>query len=74
MEAWLEKVEANQENLEVKMEANQENIEGIVEHYRRTPCVKAMHLLTTPQGWAFDILHRAPKGVTYKETIRATED
>lgn len=42
--------------------------------YDLAPCLKYMHLLTAPQGWASDVLHGDPKEVPYEETIRATDD
>jgi hypothetical protein len=36
--------------------------------------VKAMHVLTTLQGWASDVMYGDPKGATYEESIGATED
>jgi hypothetical protein len=55
-------------------EANQEKTGAGVERYDLAPRVRDMHLLTTPQGWASDVLHGDPREVTYEETIRATED
>jgi hypothetical protein len=65
---------SHQEKFEVKTEANQEKVDTVVEPYKWAPCVKATHVLTALQGWACNVLHGAPKGATYKETIRATED
>jgi hypothetical protein len=70
MEAYPERKEADQEELE----ANQGRIEAIVEHYEGAPSEKAMHVLTTLQDQAPDILHGGPEGVTYDETIGETED
>jgi hypothetical protein len=33
-----------------KLEANQEKTEATAEHYNLVPCVKTMHLLTALQG------------------------
>jgi hypothetical protein len=46
----------------------------IEEHYNQAQSIKATHVLTTLQGWALEVLHKVPKAVTYKETIRVTED
>jgi hypothetical protein len=43
-------------------------------HYKWVPHVKAIHLLTTLQGRASDVLHGDLKVVMYGETIGATED
>jgi hypothetical protein len=43
-------------------------------HYKWASSVKATHLLAALQGTASDVLHRVPKEVTYKETIKALED
>jgi hypothetical protein len=41
--------------------------EAIAEPYKWVSCVKAMHMLTAPQGWASDVLHGAPKGPTLEK-------
>jgi hypothetical protein len=38
------------------------------------PHAGTTHLCTTLHGRAYDGLHRVPKGATYEETIRLTED
>jgi hypothetical protein len=48
--------------------------ETIAEHYEWAPRVKAIYLPTAEQDWDPDVLHGAPKGVMYEETIRALED
>jgi hypothetical protein len=40
----------------------------------KTERTKAMHVLTAPQGRASDDLHGDRKGMTYEETVGATED
>jgi hypothetical protein len=45
-----------------------------MEHYEVVPWVKAMHFHSALQDQASDVLHRDPKEVMYKETIRTNED
>jgi predicted transcriptional regulator len=73
VEACLEKMEANQEK-EAKMEAYPGKVEAMVEHYDRASHVKAMQVLTALQDQASDVLHKVCKGVTYEETVGATEN
>jgi hypothetical protein len=57
-------MEADQEELE----ANQERISAIPEHYEGVPHKKIMHVLTTLQGQASDVLHEV------EETVGETDD
>jgi hypothetical protein len=45
--------------------------ETAADHNRWTSCEKAAHLLTVLQGQAADVLHSAPAGATYEDTIGA---
>jgi hypothetical protein len=76
MKACSEKMRASQERLETMMKAHQEETEAVTDHSKWAPLIKAMHLLTTLKGQKYDVLHRAPKKVTYlyKETIGAVKD
>jgi hypothetical protein len=56
------------------MEANQEKLEAVVEHYKHAPCVKAINLPTTQQGWDSDILHTVPEGAMYNESVGVLEN
>jgi stage III sporulation protein SpoIIIAA len=47
--------------LEDKMDINQKKTEVVAEHYEVAPCIKAMHMLTAPQGQALDVVRGAPK-------------
>jgi hypothetical protein len=48
--------------------------ETIIEHNCWTHLEKYTYLITALHGWATDVLHRAPKGETYEETLEALED
>jgi hypothetical protein len=45
-----------------------------VKHYNWAPSIKAMHLVAHLKLWASNVLHGAPKGAMYEETIEALED
>jgi chromosome segregation ATPase len=70
MKAYQEAVESSQE----KLEASQEKIEAMAKHYKWAPYIKVTHLVTTLQDLTSDVLHEVPKGVMYKETIKALEE
>jgi hypothetical protein len=57
-----------------KRGANQEKIEAVAVHYNWAPGIKATRMLATLQGQASDVLHEAPKGVTYKGTKGPLKD
>jgi hypothetical protein len=56
-EAYPERMKDDQEELET----NQEDIEVLVEHCKSGPYVKAMHVMTTPQGQDSYVLHKGSK-------------
>jgi hypothetical protein len=49
-------------------------LETIVKHNCWTSPEKSIHLITTLQAQATDVLQRVPKGQTYEETLEALED
>jgi hypothetical protein len=48
--------------------------ETVAEHNCSTHLEKSMHLITTLQGCAANVLHGIPKGVMYEETLDAKGD
>jgi hypothetical protein len=64
-------IKADQEEMRAKIMADLEEMKATQE---MTEYTKDMHVLTTLQGQASDILPRDTKEVTYKETIGALED
>jgi hypothetical protein len=64
----------NKLKLQVKIEASEENVVAIVEPCGRVPHVKTTYLLTAPQDWASNVLHKVPEGVTYDETKGAPDE
>jgi hypothetical protein len=55
-------------------EADQGKLEALTEPHKWVPCIKATHILTTPQVWTSSDLHGDPKVAMFKETISVTED
>lgn len=74
VEACPEDMGANQEKSEARMEASQEKVEATAEHCKWVLCIKAMQVLTTVQGQAYNVFHGALKGAMYEETTGATKD
>jgi hypothetical protein len=50
------------------------NAKHVVEHYKWAPCIKAMQLSTTLQGWASDIPRGVQEETMYEETTGAFKD
>jgi hypothetical protein len=48
--------------------------ETVAEHNFWMPQEKSTYLITALQVWATDLLHGAPKGAIYEETLEALED
>jgi hypothetical protein len=67
MGANQEKLKTKMKAYPDRMEANQENIEVMAGHCKWVPHTETAHMFTAPQGWSSDVLRGTLKGPMFRK-------